>query len=804
MRTRTMFFDAVLCLFTLLSGSVLAAQGMAVGRGAGCSSGSVSRIVATASFGVPRSLDARPTRHGVLLGNPQRLALLACGGGIRVIADSTNVLGLRLVAYRQGRRLHRLVPDPRPEVAGPRISVRRGSGLTEWYLDSPRGIEQGFTLDRPAADGGSVSLAFELLGPLQALLRDDAVRFASASGGIGLRYGDLRAYDARHRALPARMELRGSRLTLVVDTAHATFPVTIDPLFTSTSTFADPEGASGYAFGNRVALSADGSTAIVSAGNSTATPGGAVYVYTQSQGQWSAQPVAVFEDPGAISTDAFGSSIALSADGSIAIVGAYGVDDYAGAAYVYVRMDGSWSTTPAQVFEDPAGTAGDYFGDAVAISGDGTTAIVAAPQTTTIPATTGADNGAVYAYQADKGSFPSIPSTRFTDPNATLTSGAQGGEWFGSSVAISSDGNTLLVGADSEGIGAGNQAQGAAYIFKRSNGSWSTMPSVRFADPGATSLDYFGVSAALSGNGTTAAIAADGVDTAVYLFNVSNDVWTTTPSTTFTDPGNAGTHSFGFALSLSSDASMLLVGSPSANSLAGAAYLYTNAAGTWSNSPVVLDDPAGISNDFFGASLALSGTANTMLASAWGSAGYSGAVYAVSSTADLTLSMGASAATVATGDDVTFAFDVTNTDSQVTVSKVTLKDTLPAGMRYVSASTAGGSCSASRQQVTCTLPSLAPQGLWQPGITVATTAAGSLKNTAVVTSEQADPDNSNNSASTVTTVTTSATSPATPQNLGTSTGSGGGGVLGTPVLLLLLGLATATGIQRRQLASRSD
>ena len=85
----------------------------------------------------------------------------------------------------------------------------------------------------------------------------------------------------------------------------------------------------------------------------------------------------------------FGSSVSVSADGATAVVGAYGVSTYAGAAYVFTRSGSGWSSSTT--LQASGGAAGNLFGCSVSVSGAGTTALVGA---------TGVSNyaGAAYSF----------------------------------------------------------------------------------------------------------------------------------------------------------------------------------------------------------------------------------------------------------------------------------------------------------------------------------------------------------------------------------------------------------------------
>ena len=122
--------------------------------------------------------------------------------------------------------------------------------------------------------------------------------------------------------------------------------------------------------GASVALSADGSTAIVG-GPFDNLNTGAAWVYACSGTGWGTKLVGT----GAVGNARQGVSVALSADGSTAIVG--GVEDksYSGAAWVYSRSGTVWTQQANKlVGTDAIGSAGQ--GHSVALSADGNTAIV--------------------------------------------------------------------------------------------------------------------------------------------------------------------------------------------------------------------------------------------------------------------------------------------------------------------------------------------------------------------------------------------------------------------------------------------
>jgi hypothetical protein len=183
--------------------------------------------------------------------------------------------------------------------------------------------------------------------------------------------------------------------------------------------------------GVSVALSADGNTGIVGGWADNAGTG-AVWVYTQSGGVWTQQGSKLV-GTGAVGLGGAGQgqSVALSADGNTAIVGGPGDGDNFGAAWVFTRVNDAWTQQGTKLFgNDVAGNA--YLGASVALSADGNTAIVGGFQDNS-------DIGAAWIFTRSGGVW--------TQQGGKLVgTGAVGNAVQGESVALSSDGNTAIVG----------------------------------------------------------------------------------------------------------------------------------------------------------------------------------------------------------------------------------------------------------------------------------------------------------------------------------------------------------------------
>jgi hypothetical protein len=227
----------------------------------------------------------------------------------------------------------------------------------------------------------------------------------------------------------------------------------------------------------------------------------------------------------------------------------------------------------------------------VALSADGNTALVGGPAYN-------GERGAVWVFTRSGGIW--------TQQGPVLSGGEESGEGqFGESVALSSDGNTALIGG-----GGDSGFAGAAWVFTRSNGAW--VQQAHKLTTGDNAPGDFGKSVALSGDGNTALIGehngASGAG-AAWVFARSGEKWTQ-QGPALTGSGETVSGDFGGSVALSSDGSTALVGGRNANEGKGAAWAFTRAGSTWTEQ----QDLGGASEENredFGGSVALSGDGNT-------------------------------------------------------------------------------------------------------------------------------------------------------------------------------------------------
>jgi FG-GAP repeat len=212
---------------------------------------------------------------------------------------------------------------------------------------------------------------------------------------------------------------------------------------------------------------------------------------------------------GTIGRASAGYSVALSATGDTAIVGGWGDNSYVGAVWVFTRSRGGvWSQQGSKlVSTDAVGPA--YQGYSVALSADGNTAIVGG-------ANDDSGVGAVWVFTRS-GDIWTQHGGKLVAADAT------GHAHQGYSVSLSNDGNTALVGG---AFDAGNT--GATWVWTRSGDTW-TQQGGKLVGAGAVGLAEQGTSVALSRDGTTAVVGGPhdnyGIG-AAWVWTRSGDTWT--------------------------------------------------------------------------------------------------------------------------------------------------------------------------------------------------------------------------------------------------------------------------------------
>ena len=183
---------------------------------------------------------------------------------------------------------------------------------------------------------------------------------------------------------------------------------------------------------------------------------------------------------------------------------------------------------------------------------------------------------------------------------------ATGAAWQASAVAVSRDGNTAIVGGYLDNAGAG-----AAWVFTRVNGVWSQQ-GAKLVGTGAKGNAQQGWSVAISGDGNTALVGAPADNSSVgaaWVFVRSGGAWAQQGSK-LVGSGVSGHAAQGWAVALSADGNTALIGGPYDNTNAGAAWVFVRSGSAWKQSKkLVVTGAAGKAQA--GASVAVSGDGTT-------------------------------------------------------------------------------------------------------------------------------------------------------------------------------------------------
>jgi hypothetical protein len=293
-------------------------------------------------------------------------------------------------------------------------------------------------------------------------------------------------------------------------------------------------------------------------------------------------------------------SVALSGDGKTALIGGPGDGTDTGAAWVYTYANSVWSVDTkilAPTIGDDAESNSGYFGGSVALSSDGGTALIGGYADGSTNGN-GDDTGAAWVYT----SLGSAWTER-----AKLTAPTIGGDaevgygHFGQAVALDAAGDTALVGANAD-----NSGEGAAYVFTGSSSSWSEVAKLTPPTTGgdaAIGSSYFGYAVALDGAGDTALIGGpldNSLVGAAWIYDETAGTWSEAAKLLAPqDVGNElndaeiGDGIFGAAVSLDTAGKTALVGGYADNDNLGAAWVYNGSGSEWSESAKLLPPISG-------------------------------------------------------------------------------------------------------------------------------------------------------------------------------------------------------------------
>ena len=341
-----------------------------------------------------------------------------------------------------------------------------------------------------------------------------------------------------------------------------------------------------------IAFSANGKVLAIAAAKNSGSSGlpnsGHVRVHSYTGANW----IQLGEDidGGEAEGDSFGTSIAMSSDGTQIIVGANRqVSNQTGFAIVYEYDAGidKWVQIGNRIARTP-GSGPDVFGSAVAMSADGSIVAVGSP----LANGNGTMQGACHTYK--------YTPTSDTWEEIGIIDGGVDMAFSAGSLSMSSDGTRLAIGAPFDNAGGSQRGTTRIYDYQESGGGW-----IKLGDsiPGKDG-DGSGWSVSLAADGSKLAVGSPSQDKVrVYSHNEAEEKWQNVGAEVV---GKAKGNEFGGAVSLSADGTRLAVGARSSRIGRGQVrvFQYDEASQTWSQ--VAIDIDGAFLTDALGWSVSLS------------------------------------------------------------------------------------------------------------------------------------------------------------------------------------------------------
>lgn len=360
--------------------------------------------------------------------------------------------------------------------------------------------------------------------------------------------------------------------------------------------------------GSAVALSSDGNT-MATAGPRDSSDTGAVWVYRRSGALWLQQGNKI-QASDAVGAARQGTGLAFSADASLMAVGGPFDDASLGAVWVYHYASSTGWTQQIKLV--PVGALGaPQLGWCIAMTPDASTMAVGGPLD-------GASIGAVWI-------FVQGPPGVWTQQAKLVGSACIGGFCQqGSNVTISADGDTVAFGGPYD-----NAQVGATWVFVRRLGVWFEV--AKLVGTGSVGAPTQGTSVALSADGNTLVVGGP-VDTggigAVWTFVQRSPLVWTQLGEKLQAIDSVGASYQGFTIALSADGYTMAVGAPGDNAGVGCAFIFTyteSAGGAWIQRAKLIG--SNTSNAFMSLGLALSADANTLVMGGPGDNSFAGATW---------------------------------------------------------------------------------------------------------------------------------------------------------------------------------
>ena len=393
-------------------------------------------------------------------------------------------------------------------------------------------------------------------------------------------------------------------------------------------------------FGSSIALSSDGNTMTVGASLDNVgsnSDQGSVYLFSKSGNNWILQSQ-IFASDGA-GADAFGSSVSISGDGNTLVVGAPGSDiNSIGAVYVFTRSNGVWAQQPKILIPyNPAAmnpTYNNRQGSKVLVSSDGNTLFA------------GTSSGGQYIYSLSAGAW--TQQADLAQQNGFNIFSHQGNY-----AALSADGNTILLGYESFPVNG--VASGTAFFFSRTNGVWNLQSQV--TPPNLDANSYFGTSVGLSSDGNTAIVGSpysNSFKGNAFIYTRSSSVWSL--QSTLNPQGNLLASIFGSSVGISNDGNTVFAVGSNVFSQDNGVFFFQRTNNIWTHTQDLYGASA-FQNGF--GSFLLSPDGNTLFSADPQSNSVFSQVWQQSKTL-VTIQVGESDSHSLSGGSTAFFFDLTN------------------------------------------------------------------------------------------------------------------------------------------------
>ncbi len=313
-------------------------------------------------------------------------------------------------------------------------------------------------------------------------------------------------------------------LTIFIFLLAAVIKVHAAPAWKVTDTFTK---SADTGFAKATALSRDGNTAIVAAGTENCRVDktcAAIYVYVRAGKSWVQQAKLTAQDEKTGSQLARGydfpiTPIALSADGNTVLaaisVNSKGVVSKTGAVYVFVRTGKQWVQQQKLTLPITNKSGENDFGNSVAVADDGNTAVIG-------NVSRNSDKGSAFIFVRNSKHWSL--KARLDGPHTKNSTAVV--PLFGISVAISGDGNRVLIGSPDF-----QASLNQAYLYQKSSSAWKIAAVLHPIDKGLLSSGMFGLGVALSKSGATALIGTgaitteSGLNAYIFQFNKQRRTW---------------------------------------------------------------------------------------------------------------------------------------------------------------------------------------------------------------------------------------------------------------------------------------